>query len=104
MSCNNASMDQVPAPTPEPQPSQRSNALALILVVLAIGGSAVGVFFYQTAQNSRKTTIDASGFDLNQTTESKPIATTQSQTQTPQSSMMISNTGMGQMKFGIGAG
>ncbi len=88
-------MDEAPSPPP------RRNWLAALLVILAIGGSAIGVFIYQMIQSGRKTTVDASGFDIAQTTD-KTFVTTDSgqQPADPGSSLGMIKTGLPQMRFG----
>lgn len=89
----------------EPQPTQPAvkpprSKLSLLLLILAIGGSAIGVYIYQTIQANRKTQLDASGFDVAQTTD-KPAAlsaTTGAPSQ-DQSNMMTVQTGLPGMHF-----
>ncbi|MBI3552186.1 MAG: hypothetical protein HY077_06685 [Elusimicrobia bacterium] len=84
-------------------PPQRRSWLAALLVVLAIGGSAVGVFIYQLLQGNRKSSLDASGFDIAQTTDNTPRPTSTPVAQ-PQSSLGVISTGLSGIHFGRTAG
>lgn len=48
---------------------RRSSGLTALLALLAVGGSAVGVVFYQMRQGREKPALDTSGFDIAQAVE-----------------------------------
>lgn len=89
-----------------PPPPPRHSAFSFFLAVLAIGGSAIGVFVYQMLQGEKKPSLDASGFDVSQVSEQpKTAAAASSSSSTePQSSMMAINTGMQGIHFGTKPG
>jgi hypothetical protein len=89
----------------EPQPTQpaakpQRSKLSLLLLILAIGGSAIGVYIYQTIQANRKTQLDASGFDVAQTLD-RPAAlpAASGAPGQDQSNMMTVQTGLPGMHF-----
>jgi hypothetical protein len=87
-------------------PPPRRSVFSLFLAVLVLGGSAVGVFIYHTLQSKDKPALDASGFDLAQTTEQpRPVASASSSApQQPQASMLGVKTGLPGMQFGARSG
>jgi hypothetical protein len=87
-----------------PAGAPKRSWLSVLLLVLALGGSAVGVYIYQTIQSNRKTELDASGFDVAQTIN-KPAALPSGSSASPeeQSNMMTVQTGLPGIHFARGS-
>lgn len=52
-----------------PPPPKRRSIFSMILAVVVIGGAGIGVFVYQMTQGQRKSSLDASGFDIEKTSD-----------------------------------
>lgn len=93
-------MEETEAPAP------RRSVFSFFLAVVAIAGSAVGVFIYQMTQGQKKPELDASGFDVSQTEQPKTVTASASSASEPQvqSSMVGVKTGLPGMSFGPRSG